>query len=379
MTHYSNQDQYEREPLDPAYNARYDTPSRQPAHHTDEYSQAPSPYYDNSPSARPEPYTPHFEQSRYDNMPQAQDGPPPPPPHGALHPNTHSNPSASASAHQHSQEAYRGGPSSLPGPDHLGPAAAAAAAAAGGRAGMPHNAATDHDSFPTTGQVLPPPSRAQYPNSARSVPSPRHSVHSGPYAGGYAIDRDSRSSVNPFGTVASSSVASRSPSRSPHVPGDPYGGPEEGYYNYSATARRDGPALGMVDPMSIADDGDDGLEYGRRSHRNSATPSSSRHAGPAAIGAAAGGATAVAAEYGKALLLPYSHNPLLIPTYPMQLGINMATPQTPAATTSPPNENAPRTGWIRNRPSPKSGSGPLSYSSASLLSEPLSVVLSEPW
>ncbi|KAJ3474357.1 hypothetical protein NLG97_g9883 [Lecanicillium saksenae] len=85
MQHYSNDEHYEREPLDPAHDNRYDnrygTPSRQPAYN--EYRQE-SPYYDDSPRHRQEPYTPHYEQSRYDNLPAVEDGPPPPPPHANL-------------------------------------------------------------------------------------------------------------------------------------------------------------------------------------------------------------------------------------------------------------------------------------------------------
>ncbi|OAA66389.1 endo-beta-1,3-glucanase [Akanthomyces lecanii RCEF 1005] len=286
MQHYPNQDHYEREPLDPAYDNRYDTPTRRPAYN--EYTQS-SPYYDDSPQRRAEPYTPHYEQSRYDNMPGIEDGPPPPPPHANLH-------SSNSSASRHHADDYRGGaPNITPGADNFGPAAA------GGIPGIAHNVADRNpresgmDSLRSTGQVLPPPSRAQYQNSGRSNSSPRHSVHSGPYVGGHAIDGDSRSSVNPFGTVASS-VGSRSPSRSPHVSGEPYGSTEDVYYNYSATPRGDGHSLGVVDPMSIEDDGDDGLHYGPRSHRNSGNSSNKRGAA-AAIGAAAGGATAVTGEH----------------------------------------------------------------------------------
>lgn len=287
MAHYSNQDQFEREPLDPAYDHGLDTPPRRPAAYDgNQYSQAPSPYYDDSPQRRPEPYTPHYEQSRYDNFPDVQDGPPPPPPHGAigLHSRTAS---ASQSRHDNSYRGHSDAPSRSESPYNMADRSARDAS------GM--------DSLRSTGQVLPPPSRAQYAGSARNNPSPRHSVHSGPYAGGYPIDGDSRSSVNPFGTVASSSVGSRSPSRSPHVSADPYAPSEEGYYsNYATNARRDAPhSLGMVDPMSIEDDGDDGLHYGRQSHRNSGNSSSRRPAAAAAaVGAAAGGSTAVMGEHG---------------------------------------------------------------------------------
>ncbi len=288
MQNHPNQDHYEREPLDPAYDNRYQTPTRRPTYN--DYAQE-SPYYDDSPHHRAEPYTPHYEQSRYDNMP-AENGPPPPPPHVNLH-------STNSSASRQRPNDDRGAAYNMaPGADNMGPAAG------GGMAGIAHHVADRSprdggmDSLRSGGQVLPPPSRAQYQNSNRSTSSPRHSVHSGPYAGGHPIDGDSRSTVNPFGTVASSSVGSRSPSRSPHISGErPYGSTEDVYHHYSATPRRDAPALGMVDPMSIEDDGDDGLHYGPRSHRNSGNSSSKRGAA-AAIGAAAGGATAVAGEHG---------------------------------------------------------------------------------
>lgn len=288
MQHY-NDEHYEREPLDPAYDTRHATPTRQPAYN--EYSQD-SPYYDDSPQRRPEPYTqpytPHYEQSRYDNLPAVEDGPPPPPPHASLHSHSRNSSASRQRAHEH-----RGAASNMaPGADNYG------SAAAGGMAA--HNLTdrsrdTGVDGLRSAGQVLPPPSRAQYQNNGRNNSSPRHSVHSGPYAGGYAIDPDSRSSINPFGTVASSSVGSRSPSRSPHVSSEPYGSTEEAYYNYPAP-RREAPTLGVVDPMSIEDDGDDGLHYGRRSNRNSGNGSNRRQPA-AAIGAAAGGATAIAGEH----------------------------------------------------------------------------------
>lgn len=312
MQHYSEDQHYEREPLDPAYDNRYDTPPRRAtgagrANH-DQYAdqEAASPYYDDSPHRRAEPYTPHFEQSRYDNLPAVQDAPPPPPPHGDI--GLHSHADSNSPSPYRSDDAYRSpAPNTTPGADNSSPVAA------GGMAGVAHNVA---DGSPreggydgrlrSTGQVLPPPSHGRYPRASRSNNSPRHSVHSashslahsGPYAGGYAIDRDSRSSVNPFGTVTSSSIGSRSPSRSPHVPADPYGSTEQAYYNYSNS--RPDVTLGVVDPMSIEDDGDDGLNYGRRSHRNSGNGSSSRRGAAAAgaIGAAAGGSTAVMTEHG---------------------------------------------------------------------------------
>ncbi|OAA55105.1 endo-beta-1,3-glucanase [Cordyceps fumosorosea ARSEF 2679] len=275
MQHYSNNDPYEREPLDPAYDNRYRTPSRRPQYN--EYAQE-SPYHDDSPGRTPEPAA-HYDQRAYDNVPVHQQGPPPPP-HMNLHP--HDGPAS----RQHADDYHRSPPSDSSGPDNYGYAHPAAMSAG----------AYNPDSLRTAGQVLPPPSRANAPNSS----SPHPSLHSGPYAAGYAMDGDSRSTVNPFGTVAGSSVGSRSPSRSPNVSTDHYLGGQEAYYNHSASSRLDAPSLGVVDPMSIADDGDDGLHYGRQSNRNSAH-SGSKRAVPGAIGAAAGGATAVAAEHANPL------------------------------------------------------------------------------
>ncbi|ATY67280.1 glucan endo-1,3-beta-glucosidase btgC [Cordyceps militaris] len=275
MQHYSgNEHYYEREPLDPAYDNRYNTPSR-PQYN--EYSQE-SPYHDESPGRTPEPSAAQYDQRGYDNM-SAHEAPQPPP-----HMNLHSH---SSSASRQPIDDYRQAPSGAPGPDSYGHAHPGVMAAGAYNPG---------DSLRSTGQVLPPPSRAQYQNSLPGNSSPRHSQHSGPYAASYGVDGDSRSTVNPFGTVASSSVGSRSPSRSPNVSADHYGAAPAAYYNHSASSRRDVPALGMVDPMSIEDDGDDGLHYGPKSHRNSAN-SGNKRAVPAAIGAAAGGATAIAAEH----------------------------------------------------------------------------------
>ncbi|KAM0664501.1 hypothetical protein MY8738_001213 [Beauveria namnaoensis] len=290
MQHYSNDQHYEREPLDPTYDNRYNTPTRRPQY--DEYAQQ-SPYHDDLPHHTADPNSSHYEPAHYDDM--SAHGPPQPPPHMNLH-------ASNSSASRQPPDDYRGAPHNIPPAyDNYGSAAVPPAAMAAAPSNFADRNPADigMDSLRTTGQVLPPPSRAQYQNNAWNNSSPRQSVHSGPYAAGYATDTDSRSTVNPFGTVASSSVGSRSPSRSPNASG--HGSNQEAYYNYSTTPRRDVvPPLGMVDPMSIADDGDDGLEYGPRSHRNSGHSANKRGApiaGAAAIGAAAGGATAVAAEH----------------------------------------------------------------------------------
>ncbi|KAH8896805.1 glycoside hydrolase [Thozetella sp. PMI_491] len=85
----------------------------------------------------------------------------------------------------------------------------------------------------------------------------------------------------------------RTPSRSPHAfPSDIYH--DDPYQNYS---RHPDPHLGVVNPNDIEDDGDEGLEYGRRTNRNSMISlGSSRRGrdnnGATAAAAVAGGAAA---------------------------------------------------------------------------------------
>ncbi|TQV90806.1 endo-beta-1,3-glucanase [Cordyceps javanica] len=294
MQHYSNNNNhhYEAEPLDPVHGSGYDTPSPRP--HYNEYAQQ-SPYHDESPPSRtPEPAASRYDHGHYDNVSTDRQGGPPPPPHMNLHPYGASAPSQPTRDYGRTSPSATPGPDShgraypgAPGPDNYGHAHPAAMAAA------PYHPATSPvGSLRSTGQVLPPPSRSQYhagPNS-----SDAYSQHSGPYAAGYPVDGDSRSTVNPFNTVASSSVSSASPSRSPNAP---YGAAQESYYNRPNSSRRDVAALGVVDPMSIADDGDDGLHYGSHSKRSSANSAAKRAVPAAAIGAAAGGATAVPIEH----------------------------------------------------------------------------------
>ncbi|TEA16345.1 putative glucan endo-1,3-beta-glucosidase btgC [Colletotrichum sidae] len=111
-------------------------------------------------------------------------------------------------------------------------------------------------------------------------------------------DRDSQSSLTALGAAAAP-PARLSPSSVP------YG---YDYYNDSPYYQRSPDHLGVVDPNSIADDGDDGLEYGRsRSGRNSMLSLSnhsdrtgnSRAGAAAAAGAGAGAATALMAGAGR--------------------------------------------------------------------------------
>ncbi|KAK1977519.1 endo-beta-1,3-glucanase [Colletotrichum cereale] len=101
-------------------------------------------------------------------------------------------------------------------------------------------------------------------------------------------DRDSHSSLTALGGAAAS-PARLSPASSPYGYSD--------YYNENPYYQRHPGHLGVVDPNSIADDGDDGLEYGKsRSGRNSMLSlSNSERTGRSKAGAgsaAAGGAAA---------------------------------------------------------------------------------------
>ncbi|OLN86538.1 putative glucan endo-1,3-beta-glucosidase btgC [Colletotrichum chlorophyti] len=102
-------------------------------------------------------------------------------------------------------------------------------------------------------------------------------------------DRSSHSSLTALGAAAAS-PARLSPSSSPYGYND--------YYNDNPYYQRHVDHLGVVDPNSIADDGDDGLEYPRsRSGRNSMLSLSNSDrtgnaANKAAAAAAAGGAGA---------------------------------------------------------------------------------------
>jgi exo-beta-1,3-glucanase (GH17 family) len=118
-------------------------------------------------------------------------------------------------------------------------------------------------------------------------------------AAAYSIDRDSHSSLSglALGAVPAgeASAGMRTPSRSPHSFGndiytdDPYAG-------YSTGP----PALGVVNPNEIEDDGDDGLGYGRRGPRTSmlSLGGGSRHSGRDGAAAAAAGGP-LAGFYGR--------------------------------------------------------------------------------
>ncbi|KAF3065456.1 putative glucan endo-1,3-beta-glucosidase btgC [Trichoderma lentiforme] len=120
------------------------------------------------------------------------------------------------------------------------------------------------------GGLPPPPSHARYPD-------------------GYDYpqdDRGSRTTFNPLG-MPTAAHSSRSPSRSTR---DPYA---DDHYPamYPPNPRNSNPMLGMFNPNEIVDDGDDGLDYSRRSARNSilSASNSDRAAKGAAVATVAAG------------------------------------------------------------------------------------------
>ncbi|KAF9871983.1 endo-beta-1, 3-glucanase [Colletotrichum karsti] len=177
--------------------------------------------------------------------------------------------------------------------------------ASGGMAGIAYSVAERNaresgvDAMRNVGQAQPP--RPQFPNAPPSAYNqPRGDAYEmsnapRPYA---QSDRTSHSSLTALG-AAGASPARLSPSSTPYGYSD--------YYNDHPYYQRNADHLGVVDPNSIADDGDDGLDYGKsRSGRNSML-SLSNHSdrtgnsrpGAAAAGAGAGAATALMAGAGR--------------------------------------------------------------------------------
>ncbi|KJZ74283.1 hypothetical protein HIM_06289 [Hirsutella minnesotensis 3608] len=279
MNNYPHGDPYERQPLD---SYAYDGPSQHPAvrsHAYQGYSGAHSPYHDDvspqrvldsssSSSSRSRGYPQHYTNADYDA--------PPPPRHA-----DHGYYSAGAPS--------RGpGDAMTYGPQHQ--------PAAGGMAGLAYNV-TDYDArgavpvpMHSTSQIPPPPSRALRPDASRQQMPHYSAVGASPYdpygnRSHAALDQDSHSSLNPFGTPP----ATHSPSRSLNSFGRPSSFADDPYA-YSSNHRQEGANLGVVDPHAIEDDGDDGLDYQRRPQRNSmfGAPSSKSGARAAAAGAGAG-------------------------------------------------------------------------------------------
>ncbi|SPO07302.1 related to glucan 1,3-beta-glucosidase precursor [Cephalotrichum gorgonifer] len=164
-------------------------------------------------------------------------------------------------------------------------------AAAGGVAGIAYSVADGHarESDPGAMRHAAYPAPGAYGNNgqayAQAGPGPYETVrpsnssaHQNPFSGG--SDGSSRSSVTGYGPGHAAGAASS-------YPNDPY----------QTHPRAVNPQLGVVDPAAIADDGDDGIDYGRP-----APPALSLHSNASAqgrnglgVGAGAGAAAAVGA------------------------------------------------------------------------------------
>ncbi|KAL3956858.1 hypothetical protein ACCO45_009704 [Purpureocillium lilacinum] len=323
MQRHPHDDPYEREPLESS-RAQYDnSPPRHPAdqgHAYDEYGHGASPYYDHasprqqdaastSSSSRsrgrqptiPDPYAP--QGAAIGSRGYADDaGAPAPPRHGDnsyMYNSRAPAPPRGPNDGMYERPSYPGPSNITPGADNFSDTAS------GGMAGIAYGVA-DRNARESGLDAMhpPPPSRAQYPNAPRPPYSPHNTGGylydpSGNGRGGNIVDRDSHSSLNPFGTPIAAS-GSHSPARSMRsfAHSEPYA--DDPYQAYS----RNGNAnLGVVDPNAIEDDGDDGLHYPRRSQRNSMLSASNSDRGRAAgIGAAAAGGAAVAGGATTAML-----------------------------------------------------------------------------
>ncbi|KAM5369927.1 hypothetical protein ACJZ2D_008726 [Fusarium nematophilum] len=302
MQHYRN-DPYESEPLDSQN--YYESSPRQPMPPSHGYSQAPaqsyspahSPYYDspsrpNHPGAHPDSAFNRMQGGHDDHSNRS--GSPYTGSAGYDSPRRPSPPYQTDNGHYRDGGGGGGGgghmgyghPNShtTPGADNFGETAA------GGMAGIAYNVADRNprnsgvDAMHSTG-LPPPPSRSQQP-------------HHDPYTaqGGYGYDPayDNGAHHGPSQSSLAGLAAAAGPGGSgsgSHFNGsDPY--IDNPYPGYSS---RNGGNLGVVNPNEIADDGDDGLSYGR-SQRNSmlSLPHSDRGRRGAATAAAAVGGGAAA-------------------------------------------------------------------------------------
>jgi hypothetical protein len=288
MQSYSHADPYEREPLDSSSRDMYD--SRYQGHHGNhhnDYDESNSPYYDSAPHHHNAGYRREHEnhymgsEASYPSRSDAYgshsqndfDGPAPPP---------------------HADTSYFNGSQGQHG---MAPSAYST--------NMTDNASGHAQALHSTGQVPPPPSRAQQPYPSRQAYLPQT-------AGGYGYDQGYDSTPNLAAPgPAVSRGNSRSPSRSPHsyASGEVYDDP---YQGLSTAGRGVNHNFGVVNPLEIDDDGDDGLNYSKRSQRNSMLSSSNSDRGArsglaasAAVGGAAAGNNAASGAAGKSgILLP---------------------------------------------------------------------------
>ncbi|CCF34942.1 endo-beta-1,3-glucanase [Colletotrichum higginsianum] len=304
----------EREPLDNAYRSHTPNP---PEHYQDNHyhNDAPQPYYpeqDPRPQQYPDAHAdPSFNHLRAERRNDRQG--PPPAAVGAV------GGAAAAGYAAHAVSPIDATPQVPPhrdwGPDRYAPAPQPnlnpnitpgadnfSDTASGGMAGIAYTVAERNaresgvDAMRNVGQA-PPQARGQFQQPPNAPPQaynqPRGDAYEmtaapRPYPGSLP-DRDSHSSLTALGG-AGASPARLSPASSPYGYND--------YYNDNPYYQRHPGHLGVVDPNSIADDGDDGLEYGRsRSGRNSMLSLSNsdrtgRSKAAAAGAAAAGGAAA---------------------------------------------------------------------------------------
>ncbi|KAL7787005.1 glycoside hydrolase family 17 protein [Trichoderma ceciliae] len=275
-----HKDSFEREPLD-AYGTH---PRRVASPDNHAYSPPEVPYHDSiSPQQRQPPPVPSHRNYGYENKggygyEYDAEAPPPPQHHqgdggyfarGGGRNDTGYAQQKNTDSRQYPQNNV------TPGADNFSDMAS------GGMAGIAYGVAErnarESGMQAIHGGLPPPPSHARYPDG------------SGNGFSGYRqeSERGSRSSFNPLG-MKTAAASSRSPSRSAR---DPYA--DDHYPQmYAANSRGSNAMLGMVNPNEIVDDGDDGLDYSRRSQRNSILSAS--NSDRAAKGAAGAVVTAVA-------------------------------------------------------------------------------------
>ncbi|PHH64355.1 hypothetical protein CDD81_4712 [Ophiocordyceps australis] len=251
MQPYPSQDPYERLPLG---TSRYDASGRPPTSNSNGYNgqEYNQPYYDD---VSPRPYVESPPSSTSSHLRSYQnehpDGPMPP---------------------RHADYNYHNGDPSR------GPYDGQVNSAPRGM-GAPAYINSPEDSYGTN-QIPPPPSRAHYPNASRQQYPPPNAGFYSPYQP--PADRDSHSTLNPFGTPS----GTHSPARSLHSFGRGDSMIDDPYQAYGSNPRHPVLNLGIVDPNSIEDDGDDGLHYSRKPPRSSML-GASKSDNRAGIGAAA--------------------------------------------------------------------------------------------
>ncbi|KFA61796.1 hypothetical protein S40285_05596 [Stachybotrys chlorohalonatus IBT 40285] len=295
MQYYSQDDPYEREPLD-SYRSAHSSPGHAPPPPAHNYSQADhSRYYESAQQHHQGSFGGQYGDAEYSYDRGHLD-----------YDNSRNNDPYYSTTRGADDPAYavRGerayGSSAVPNnvtpdTDNFNETAS------GGMAGIAYNVADQNaresgmEAMHSPSQVPPPPSRAHNPNAYKQ-PYPPIATGGYQYESGYGYGQSSLGPTSNTNLVAPGATASRSPSRSPntHPNGDRFADdPYSGYLNLSRNAHTN---LGVVDPNAIEDDGDDGLTYTKNSHRGSfpSAPNSDRGSKPAAgaavtaVGAGAG-------------------------------------------------------------------------------------------